>query len=106
MSFLRAFGSGPRSDVIGYDPYRLSSPQVFLLSMLVFLAITAFIGFAMGVAGSPAAIETAEQACAAMEQRLSENRPDLLPGAEDYESIFNARLDPDHAVFSSVKTRA
>ena len=43
MSFLRAFGSGPRSDVIGYDPYRLSSPQVFVLSMLVFLAIVGFI---------------------------------------------------------------
>nr|MBA3447465.1 MotA/TolQ/ExbB proton channel family protein [Pseudaminobacter sp.] len=27
----------------GYDPYRLSNPQVFLLSMLVFLAIVAFI---------------------------------------------------------------
>lgn len=53
-----------------------------------------------------AAIETAETACAAMEQRLAENRPDLLPGAEDYESIFNARLDPDHAAHSSVKTRA
>ena len=43
MSFLRAFGSGGRSDVIGYDPYKLSSPQVFVLSMLVFLAIVGFI---------------------------------------------------------------
>ena len=43
MSFLRSFGSGSRSDVIGYDPYKLSSPQVFVLSMLVFLAIVAFI---------------------------------------------------------------
>ncbi len=43
MSFLKAFGSGDRSDVIGYDPYKLSSPQVFVLSMLVFLAIVGFI---------------------------------------------------------------
>jgi hypothetical protein len=43
MSFLKAFGSGGRSDVIGYDPYKLSSPQVFVLSMLVFLAIVGFI---------------------------------------------------------------
>jgi len=34
-------GEGPAGG--GYDPYRLSSPQVFLLSMLVFLAIVAFI---------------------------------------------------------------
>jgi hypothetical protein len=31
------------SDVMDYDPHRLSSPQVFVLSMLVFLAIVAFI---------------------------------------------------------------
>ena len=31
------------SDVMEYDPHRLSSPQVFVLSMLVFLAIVAFI---------------------------------------------------------------
>src|SRR5688572_7349903 len=42
MAFLRKLGGGKESDG-GYDPYRLSSPQVFLLSMLVFLAIVAFI---------------------------------------------------------------
>jgi hypothetical protein len=42
MAFLRKLGGGMASDG-GYDPYRLSSPQVFLLSMLVFLAIVAFI---------------------------------------------------------------
>jgi hypothetical protein len=31
------------SDVMEYDPHRLSSPQVFVLSMLVFLAIVGFI---------------------------------------------------------------
>jgi hypothetical protein len=41
MAVLRFFGRGEDAD--GYDPYRLSSPQVFLLSMLVFLAIVAFI---------------------------------------------------------------
>src|SRR5690606_11354736 len=39
---LRFFGRGEAAED-GYDPYRLSSPQVFLLSMLVFLAIVAFI---------------------------------------------------------------
>jgi len=43
MSFLRYFGAGDQSDSAGYDPHKLSSPQVFLLSMLVFLAIVAFI---------------------------------------------------------------
>jgi membrane associated rhomboid family serine protease len=38
MSFLRNFSS--KAD---YDPYKLSSPRVFLLSMLIFLAIVAFI---------------------------------------------------------------
>ncbi len=53
-----------------------------------------------------AAIQTAEEACAAMEQRLAEHRPDLLPGAEDYESVLNARLDPDpHSHSHPVKTR-
>jgi len=41
MSFLKRLTSGEAGD--GYDPYKLSSPQVFLLSMLVFLAIVAFI---------------------------------------------------------------
>ena len=35
-----------------------------------------------------AAIETAEEACAAMEARLTEQRPDLLPGAEEYASVL------------------
>ena len=43
MGILRSFGLVGSSDVIEYDPHRLSSPQVFLLSMLVFLAIVAFI---------------------------------------------------------------
>ena len=43
MGILRPFGSVGSSDVIEYDPHRLSSPQVFLLSMMVFLAIVAFI---------------------------------------------------------------
>ena len=41
MSFLKKFSRGETAD--GYDPYKLSSPQVFLLSMLIFLAIVAFI---------------------------------------------------------------
>jgi hypothetical protein len=43
MAFFRNLGGGEASEGGGYDPYRLSSPQVFLLSMLVFLAIVAFI---------------------------------------------------------------
>ncbi len=43
MGILRSFGLVGSSDVIEYDPHRLSSPQVFLLSMVVFLAIVAFI---------------------------------------------------------------
>ncbi len=43
MGILRSFGLVGSSDVIEYDPHRLSSPQVFVLSMLVFLAIVAFI---------------------------------------------------------------
>lgn len=34
---------GGSSDVLGYDPHRLTNPQVFVLSMIVFLAIVAFI---------------------------------------------------------------
>ena len=41
MSFLKNIGGGETTGV--YDPYKLSSPQVFLLSMLIFLAIVAFI---------------------------------------------------------------
>ncbi|QPC85801.1 flagellar motor protein MotA [Mesorhizobium sp. NBSH29] len=42
MALFKNFGS----DVLGrgdYDPHKLSSPQIFLLSMLVFLAIVGFI---------------------------------------------------------------
>ncbi|TIS16692.1 MAG: flagellar motor protein MotA, partial [Mesorhizobium sp.] len=42
MAFLRSFGR--RSDVLVYDPHKLSSPQVFLLTMVIFLVIVAFIG--------------------------------------------------------------
>ncbi|WP_217573246.1 MotA/TolQ/ExbB proton channel family protein [Mesorhizobium sp. GbtcB19] len=41
MAFLRSFGR--RSDVLIYDPHKLSSPQVFLLTMMIFLIIVAFI---------------------------------------------------------------
>ncbi|MHA6642940.1 MotA/TolQ/ExbB proton channel family protein [Mesorhizobium sp. A623] len=43
MAFLKSFGAGRRTDVLDYDPHKVSSPQVFLLSMVVFLAIVAFI---------------------------------------------------------------
>jgi hypothetical protein len=43
MSFLRSFGIGGSSDVLNYDPHKLSSPQVFLLTMVIFLAIVGFI---------------------------------------------------------------
>jgi len=43
MGILRSLGLVGSSDVMEYDPHRLSSPQVFVLSMLVFLAIVAFI---------------------------------------------------------------
>ena len=41
------------------------------------------------------AIEMAEAACEAMEARLAETRPDLLPGAEEYEQILRSRLNHD-----------
>ncbi len=43
MAFLKSFGTGRRSDVLFYDPHKLSSPQVFLLTMVIFLVIVAFI---------------------------------------------------------------
>ena len=43
MAFFRAFGSDVALGESGYDPHKLSSPQVFLLSMVIFLAIVAFI---------------------------------------------------------------
>jgi len=43
MGILRSLGLVGSSDVMDYDPHRLSSPQVFVLSMVIFLAIVAFI---------------------------------------------------------------
>src|SRR5690606_14977470 len=43
MGILRTLGLVGSSDVMDYDPHRLSSPQVFVLSMVIFLAIVAFI---------------------------------------------------------------
>jgi hypothetical protein len=40
---MALLGFGKRSDVLSYDPHKLSSPQVFLLTMVIFLAIVAFI---------------------------------------------------------------
>ena len=42
------------------------------------------------------AIQTAEEACQWMEQKLGEYRPDLLPGAEEYATLMKARLNTDH----------
>jgi MotA/TolQ/ExbB proton channel family len=43
MAFFKTFGSDVAIGDSGYDPQKLSSPQVFLLSMVVFLAIVGFI---------------------------------------------------------------
>ena len=43
-----------------------------------------------------AAIETAEEACAVMERKLGEHRPDQLPGAEDYARLLKERMNPDN----------
>lgn len=43
MALFRTFGSDIEIGENGYDPQRLSSPRVFLLSMLVFLAIAGFV---------------------------------------------------------------
>lgn len=43
MAFLQQFGLGGAGASPDYDPHKLSSPQVFLLSMIIFLAIVAFI---------------------------------------------------------------
>jgi len=43
MALFKAFGSDVAIGETGYDPQKLSSPQVFLLSMLIFLVIVAFI---------------------------------------------------------------
>ena len=42
MAFFRRFGSDVLTNA-NYDPHKMSSPQVFLLSMLIFLAIVGFI---------------------------------------------------------------
>jgi len=47
------------------------------------------------------AIQTAEDACAWMQSKLGEHRPDLLPGAEDYEKLLRARLNHDHHPFKA-----
>ncbi|HEX8568754.1 MAG TPA: MerR family DNA-binding transcriptional regulator [Caulobacteraceae bacterium] len=39
------------------------------------------------------AINELETGCAWMEERLAEVRPDLLPQAQDYDSVLRARLD-------------
>jgi hypothetical protein len=41
MALLKSFGADSLADEADYDPRYLSSPQVFLFSMLVFLAIRA-----------------------------------------------------------------
>lgn len=43
MALFKTYGSDVSVGETGYDPQKLSSPQVFLLSMLVFLAIVGFI---------------------------------------------------------------
>jgi hypothetical protein len=43
MALFKAFGSDVAIGESGYDPQKLSSPQVFLLSMLIFLVIVSFI---------------------------------------------------------------
>ncbi len=40
-----------------------------------------------------AAIKALEASCHWIEKRLRESRPDLLPQAEDYQSVLSARLD-------------
>lgn len=42
MAFLKSLGTDDLVADEGYDPRKLSSPQVFLLSMLIFLAIAGF----------------------------------------------------------------
>jgi len=43
MALLRSLGAESMGGKSTYDPRKLSSPQVFLLSMLIFLAITGFV---------------------------------------------------------------
>ena len=51
------------------------------------------------------AIQTAEEACAWMESKLGEHRPDLLPGADEYANLLSERLNPDNH-FQPFKARA
>ncbi len=39
------------------------------------------------------AIQQLHEACEALEKRLADTRPDLLPRAADYEEVLRARLD-------------
>jgi hypothetical protein len=43
MALLRSLGAESMTGQAAYDPRKLSSPQVFLLSMLIFLAIAGFV---------------------------------------------------------------
>ncbi|MCV0394264.1 MAG: MotA/TolQ/ExbB proton channel family protein [Rhizobiaceae bacterium] len=43
MAWFRSANAEGENSARGFDPYRLSSPQVFLLSMLIFLAISGFV---------------------------------------------------------------
>ncbi len=47
MALMKSLGASKGSDVLGYDPHLLSSSQVFLLTMIIFLAIVAFIAAIM-----------------------------------------------------------
>ena len=51
------------------------------------------------------AIQTAEDACAWMESKLGEHRPDLLPGADEYADLLSQRLNPEPQ-FQPFKARA
>jgi DNA-binding transcriptional MerR regulator len=42
------------------------------------------------------AIEELSRACAVMEERLAQTRPDLLPSAEEYDRLIRARVDGRH----------
>jgi hypothetical protein len=43
MAFLRSLGADGLTESAEYDPRKLSSPQVFLLTMLIFLALSGFV---------------------------------------------------------------
>lgn len=43
MALFKTYGPDAGMEETGYDPQKLSSPQVFLLSMLIFVAIVGFI---------------------------------------------------------------